>query len=82
MRIPIEPGVPYLSSEKPQTGKNLKAFYKFITDYVDMTGVNWDERRVFVMIIAYSVDSNLECKYAPAVLDYSEIVSMYKYMTE
>ena len=30
----------------------------------------------------HSVDSHLECKYAPAVLDYSDIVCMYKYMTE
>ena len=36
----MEPGVPYLSSEEPRTGKNLKAFYKFIIDYVDVTGVN------------------------------------------
>ena len=52
MRIPIEPGVSYLSSEEPQTGKNLKALYKFIITYVDVTGVNCDDRGVFVMIIA------------------------------
>ena len=39
-RIPIEPGVPYLGSEEPRTGKNPKAFYKFIIEYVDVRGVN------------------------------------------
>ena len=33
-------------------------------------------------LTVHSVDSHLECKYAPAVLDYSDIICMYKYMTE